>query len=133
MTDALKKELSGYYRQVEDLLLCDRKSKNAFLSDLKNDIDEFVQHEPDADFESILSAFGTPEEIAESFLKNADIASIKKKMNVKKILLFAVLAVVLVYVIFVVASFIDVNTEAHGYYEEGILQAGLLLTGGMGI
>lgn len=133
MTDALKKELSGYYRQVEDLLLCDRKSKNAFLSDLKNDIDEFVQHEPDADFESILSAFGTPEEIAESFLKNADIASIKKKMNVKKILLFAVLAVVLVYVIFVVASFIDVHTEAHGYYEEGILQAGLLLTGGMGI
>lgn len=133
MTEETKNNLNAYFRNVEDLLLCNRKSKKAFLSDLKNDIDEFVQHEPDADFDSILSAFGTPDEIAESFLKNADIASIKKKLNVKKILLFAVLAVVLVYVIFVVASFIDVHTEAHGYYEEGILQAGLLLSGGMGI
>lgn len=133
MTDALKKELSGYYRQVEDLLLCDRKSKIVFLTDLKNDIDEFVQQDPEADLDSIVSAFGSPAEIAESFLKNADIANIKKKMNVKKILLFSLLAVVLVYVIFVVASFIDVHTEAHGYYEEGILQAELLLTGGIGI
>lgn len=133
MTEALKKELNTYFSNVEDLLLCDRKNKKVFLEDLKNDIDEFVQHEPEADFGSILSAFGTPAEIAESFLKNADIADIKKKMNIKKIVLFSLLAVVLVYVIFVVASFIDVHTEAHGYYEEGILQAGLLLTGGIGI
>ena len=130
MNDALKKELNAYFKKVDAQLLCDRKSKIVFLTDLKNDIDEFVQQEPDADFENIVSAFGTPQEIAESFLKNADIANIKKKMNVKKILLFAVLAVVLIYVIFVVASFLDVHTEAHGYYEEGILQAGLLLSGG---
>lgn len=133
MTEALKKELNTYFSNVEDLLLCDRKNKKAFLEDLKNDIDEFVQHEPDVDFDSILSAFGTPEEIAESFLKNADIADIKKKMNVKKILLFSLLAVVLVYVIFVIASFIDVHTEAHGYFEEGILQASPVLARGFSV
>ena len=132
MNDALKKELNAYFKKVDAQLLCDRKSKIVFLTDLKNDIDEFVQ-ESDADFDSIQATFGTPEEIAESFLKNTDIANIKKKMNVRKIILFALLAVVLVYIIFVVASFIDVHTESHGYYEEGILQAGLLLTGGMKI
>lgn len=133
MTDTLKKELDVYFNNVEALLLCDRKSKKAFMSDLQNDVDEFIQQENVTDFESIQSAFGTPDEIAESFLKTTDIAGIKKKMNIKKIVLFSLLTVVLVYVLFVIASFIDVHTESHGYYEEGILQAGLLLTGGLGI
>lgn len=127
MTEALKKELDVYFSNVEALLLCDRKSKKDFLAELKNDVDEFLQYEPEANFGRILSTFGSPEEIAESFLKTADIANIKKKMNIKKIVLFSLLAIVLVYIIFVVASFIDVHTEAHGYFEEGILQAGLAL------
>ena len=86
MTEALKKELNAYFKKVDTLLLCDHKSKIVFLTDLKNDIDEFVQ-ESDADFDSIQATFGTPEEIAESFLKDADIADIKKKMNVKKVFL----------------------------------------------
>lgn len=130
MNETLKKELQVYFKEVEDLLLCDRKSKKAFLRDLQADVDEFVSTEPDADLNGIRTAFGTPSEIAESFLKNADIVQLKKKMNIKKIILIALLAVVLVYVAFVVASFIDVHTEAHGYFEEGFLQAVLLLTGG---
>ncbi len=133
MNDSLQKELNGYCKQVEALLLCDRKNKKAFLAELKNDIDEFLQQEPEADFTDVLTAFGAPEEIAESFLKNADITSIKKKLNVKKIVLFTLLIAMVVYIIFVVASFIDVHTESHGYYEEGILQTGLLLTEGVSI
>ena len=111
---------------MEYLLVCDRKKQKAFLTELKNDVEEFVHQEPQADFDAVVCAFGSPAEIAESFLKTADITAIKKKMNVKKIILLALLAVVAVYVIFVVASFIDVHTEAHGYYEEGILAAELI-------
>ncbi len=131
MTEALKKDLHVYFKEIDNLLICDRKNKKDFLADLKNDIDEFVQTESDANFNDILSAFGRPDEIAESFLKNTDVSNIKKKMNVKKLFLFLLLTVVLVYIIFIIASFIAVNTEAHGYYEEAILQAGILLAGGI--
>ena len=133
MTEIMQNELNAYYKQVDNLLLCDRKSKKAFMTELKNDIDEFVRQETNSDFNSILTTFGTPEEIAESFLKNSDIVSIKKKMNVKKMVLFSLLAIVLVYVIFVIASFIDVHTEAHGFFEEGILHAGILSAGRLGL
>ncbi len=131
MNDALKKQLNEYFSNVESLLLCDRKNKKVFLTDLKNDVDEFINQEPNADFDCIISAFGTPQEIADSFLKNTDIVQIKKKMNIRKIILCSLLAVVLVYLCFVIASFIDVHTESHGFYEEIILFASHLPFGGI--
>ena len=131
MNDTLKKQLNEYFSNIESLLLCDRKSKKAFLTDLKNDVDEFILQEQNADFSCVLSAFGTPQEIAESFLKNTDIVQIKKRMNIRKLILFSLLAIVLVYLCFVIASFIDVHTESHGFYEEIILFASHLPFGGI--
>ena len=130
MNDLMKSQLDEYYKNVEQLLLCDRKSKRVFLTDLKNDVNEFIQQEPLADFACVLSSFGTPQEIAESFLRNADIAKIKKRMNIKKIVLFSLLAVLLVYICFVIASFIDVHTESHGYFEDSVLRFSLFVKGG---
>ena len=116
-----KKELKEYYNEIEKILVCDRKQKTAFMAELKANIDEYLAIEGEADIEKIKAEFGTPEMIAASFLSGSDAAAIKKKLNIKKSILIAIVIALAIYLAFVIISLIDVHTEAHGYMEEGIM------------
>ncbi len=114
-------ELKEYYARISACVLCDRKQKKAFLKELQSNIEEFRLSNPQATVSDIEAFFGSPEQIAASFTDNTDSVKLKKKLSVKRIVLLAVILALLVYVAFVVISLIDVHTEAHGYFEEGIL------------
>ncbi len=116
-----KTELKEYYREIDKLLVCDRKQKTAFMAELQANIEEYIATVGETDIESIMAEFGTPEIIAESFLSNSDAVSIKKKLSIKKCIIMAIVIALLVYLAFVVISLIDVHTEAHGYMQEGIM------------
>lgn len=122
-------ELKAYYKEIEKLLVCDRKQKDEFMFALKADIDEYIATVGETDIESIRAEFGTPEKIAESFLSNSDALTIKKKLDIKKCIIIAVVVALLIYLAFVIISLIDVHTEAHGYIEEGIMMINTLIGG----
>lgn len=125
----LKNELKLYYSEIEKLLVCDRKQKSSFMAELKANIDEYLAISPDSDIEKIKAEFGTPEVIAESFLSNSNAAVIKKKLDIKKCILIALVVALAVYIAFVIASLIDVHTEAHGHIEEGIMMINTAMGG----
>lgn len=116
-----KTELKEYYREIERLLICSRKDKSAFMSELKANIEDYISDTGKSDIESIKTEFGTPEVIAESFLSNVNALAIRKKLNIKKCIIIALIVALAVYIGFVVISLIDVHTEAHGYMEEGVV------------
>ena len=116
-----KSELKEYYKEIEKLLICGRKDKSAFMSELKANIEDYISDTGRSDIESIRSEFGTPEIIAESFLSNVNALAIRKKLSVKKCIIIALIVALAVYISFVVISLIDVHTEAHGYMEEGVV------------
>ncbi|MBQ7296035.1 MAG: hypothetical protein IJW86_10790 [Clostridia bacterium] len=117
----MKNELKAYYSEIEKNLICERRQKSAFMAELKANIDEFLAISPDADIERIKAEFGTPEEIADSFISNSNAGVIKKRFDIKKSILIAIALALVIYLAFVVISLIDVHTEAHGYIEEGIM------------
>ena len=118
----IQRWLQGYYAEVSSLLPCDRREKHALLRDLRASVEEYLTEKPFASPETLLSVFGTPEQIAQSALQTADAGVIRKRLTLKKAVLLALLAVVLIYAAFVAASLIDVHTEAHGYFSEGFLR-----------
>ena len=122
-------KLKEYYREIEKLLVCERKQKAEFMSVLKADIDENIATVGQADIENIRAEFGTPEKIAESFLSNSDALTVKKRINIKRCIIAAVVAALVIYLAFVIISLIDVHTEAHGYIEEGIMMINTLVGG----
>ncbi len=124
-------ELKLYYKEIEKLLVCDRKQKAAFMAELQANIDEYIAAVGETDMESIRAEFGTPEKISESFLTNSDAVTIKKKIDIKKCILAAVIIALVIYLAFVVISLIDVHTEAHGYMQEGIMMMNTLKGGGL--
>lgn len=121
-----KTELKEYYREIERLLICSRKDKSAFMSELKSNVEDYIADTGRSDVDSIKAEFGTPEVIAESFLSNVNALAIRKKLSVKKCIIIALIIALAVYIGFVVISFIDVHTEAHGYIEEGIMMINTL-------
>ncbi len=126
ITDA---ELKKYYSDISKALVCSRKEKTAFITELKSNIDEYLAKEPDTAIENIMEEFGTPLEIANSFIDNAGANVIKKKIDIKKYILLALAVALIIYLIFVVVSLIDVHTEAHGYIDEGIMMISTLKGG----
>ena len=125
-----EKELKNYYSQIECLTLCDRRQKKEFLYQLKGNVEEFISEMPDATMEDIEKAFGTPESIGGSFIENIDRGKIKKQLQLKKVLIIAVVIALIIYALFAVISLIDVHTEAHGYFQEGFIAVGSIIKGG---
>ena len=124
-----KSELKKYYNEISTVLICERKQKKAFIKDLSANVDEYLAVCPEADIDKIKAEFGTPEEIASSFIANSDTIKIKKKLDIKKLILIAVVVALAIYLAFIIISLIDVHTEAHGYMEEGVVILNML-TGG---
>ncbi len=121
MNKITDKELKKYYAEISKAILCDKKQKTAFLAELKSNVGEYLSAEEDAKIENVISAFGTPEEIAKSFMENSSPALMKKKLDIKKYILIFLAMALLIYLVFVIVSLIDVHTEAHGYLDEGIM------------
>lgn len=124
-------ELKKYYSEISKSVLCTGKHKRTFMKQLKFDIDSYISENPEATLEEVKNCFGTADTIAESFIVNSDCSEIKRKLDIKKLLIVAVVAALLVYLAFIVISLIDVHTEAHGYFSEGILVTGALLKDGV--
>ncbi len=131
MDRVTEKELKKYYSRIDRLILCDRKQKKEFLCQFKESVKDFISDTPEATMEDIEKAFGTPESIGGSFIENTDSIKIKKQIQLKKVLVIAVVIALIIYALFVVISLVDVHTEAHGYFEEGFLIVSSTIKGGM--
>ncbi len=121
MNKVTDKELKKYYTEISKLIICGKKQKTEFLSELKSNVNDFLSQEDELTIEGIHAAFGTPEEIGKSFMENCTSETIKKKLDIKKCVLIFLAAALVIYLIFVAASLIDVHTESHGYMKEGII------------
>lgn len=120
-----------YLSDVSESMMCGRKKKTAVLSELKDGVEAFLAENGDANEETLISVFGTPEQIAQSVLQTEDPKKLKNRIALKKAVLIALTAALLIWGIFAVVSLIDVHNEAHGYLEEGMLRIGAVLQGGV--
>ena len=120
MKNELDIQLNSYYNEISSSVNCSKEEKKRFLGEIKKDIEDFMFSNPQSDMEQIISVFGTPVEIAESFEPGRIKADNKK--SILKMILAAVIIALFFYLAFIVISLIDVHTEAHGYFSEGVLQ-----------
>lgn len=86
----LKKEIKRYIFDVKSYLICDWQTRHRFLKDLQNDINAFADEKEDVNIEGIRDRFGEPEKIARSFLEDADLKKIKRRMNFTRIIFIGV-------------------------------------------
>ena len=67
MDKELKSRIKRYLRDVKSELKVSFNTKFVFCKKLKNQIEEYLEENPEATFEEIVIRFGPPELIAENF------------------------------------------------------------------
>ena len=114
-----EQELNKYYKDVSKALKCRKERKHEFIAELKANTEELVSSGRDVTISDIYKEFGTPGEIAESF-SEAEGGKTGLRRSVLKLLLAFVILALVIYIAFVIASYIDVHEEAHGYMQESL-------------
>lgn len=71
-----------YLRETKNLLICDAKKKNDALKAYQNEIEEYLDENPNANYENIVEFFGSPLEAATEVAADVPITYIKKRMNI---------------------------------------------------
>ena len=91
----MKKELHAYLRTIHTL--CPPKQRRRFVHDLQNDILQFQEANPDCDIHMVITRFGTPTEIAASFVRNYsdNKTTTRKRQAVFLIALVAIIALII--------------------------------------
>ena len=115
MDNNLEHDVKKYKRHVKANLLCSTKMSKQFLSDLSDSIDNYIEENNITQFADVQNHFGSPEQIARSFLAETDISLISKKVKLKQIILLAVIAALLIWC-FGVAISTKTSFDARGGY-----------------
>ena len=72
------------------------KMRKRIISQIRDSIVEYIQENPEADFETVQSHFGTPQEIAASYMYAEETPVLLRKMNINKKVLAIVAGVMAV-------------------------------------
>ena len=119
---AIENDIRNYISDVGKNLVCSRKQKKQILKDIENDVLDYTDNKQITDINEIYAHFGSPEELAKSFLSVADIKTVKRKIRTRNIIL-AIAAVALTAIaVFVVCTIIKVETSKIGFYVNGPIE-----------
>ena len=119
---SIEKDIRKYISEVGNNLICSGNIKKQILNDIENDILDYVENNDIAQTDKIYTHFGSPEELAKSFLSVADIKTVKRKIRTRNIIL-AIAAVALTAIaVFVVCTIIKVETDKIGFYVNGPIE-----------
>lgn len=70
MSNHLDKDIRKYKRTTKRFLVCPRDYRQQFLNDMERDLCQFMEENPSAGYSDIVAYFGTPEELAQTYLDN---------------------------------------------------------------
>lgn len=117
MNKHLDKTIRKYMRATRRLLICPKEFRSQFIKDMKKDIDLFIQENDPDGYPDIISYFGTPAELAQTYLESVpqdELANYRIKrtshITITNTVLVALLmsAIVLLFILFQKSREIDV-------------------------
>ena len=113
--------LKRYIRSISDALPCSMRTKKQIVSQIRESIDDYLKEKPEADLTMVQAHFGTPLEIAASYVNEQDTSALLHKMSIKKKVLVIVAgvmtAIFLMWIGLVAWATIDAKEESGGGIE----------------
>ena len=73
-----------YYRNVKSIVSFSSKDKKQFLQLLKKNLIEFSEQQNNCSYQDMINHFGTPNEVASSYIESLDTDILLKHLKFKK-------------------------------------------------
>ena len=113
-----------YLREVKQSLSCAGNTKQLILRQIEESIGMYLMEKPGADYDALAARFGTPRQIAASYLEAMDASELSRHLRIgKKIVAIvgaAALAVVILWACTVSISLIDSFNDTNGFIVESV-------------
>ena len=110
-----------FLREIRKNIPGGGKQKKQIVEQVKASILEYVAEMPDATYDDLLARFGTPEQIAASYLEEMDISDIRKQLAIRKkimlIISLSAICIVLLWIGVVSAAWIHSYKHINGHIE----------------
>ncbi len=115
----LNVHLLRYLWEVREELPGNRRQKKQILSRVESSVQDFVIENPGANYNAIVSRFGTPTQIAESNIAEMDTAELLGNLQIHRrivvIILAAATLLVMVRFGFRLAAYLEYYKKVNGY------------------
>ena len=113
-----EKEIKSYISDVGNNLFCSRKQKKQILADIENEVLTYAENKRITDINEIYAHFGSPEEIAKAYIADAEPQNIKKAINIRKLLVAAVIIALAMLAITFIIAIVDSHNANAAYFTE---------------
>ncbi len=117
----IEKEIEKYISDVSSKLLCSKEKKKELIEDIRGAVFDFAEGSGTKDIAEIYKHFGTPEELAKAHLSELDPKQIKKKVDIRRVVIAAVAIIVAVLVIAITIELIDSHKSGVGFFSEEVV------------
>ncbi len=108
------KERNQYINQIKKLLFCSSKDRKKFLKEFNDNIDDFLKDNPEASIDELQKAMGTPQEIADGFLGNADTKDIKRRTSIVRVLIIIGAIALIIFATVLFCAWLDAREARVG-------------------
>lgn len=101
-----------YLREIQESLPCTGKAKRGITRKINGMIDDAMLDEPDLTYEMLVKRFGTPQQIASSYVDEMETPELLKKLRIKK-KIFAVVCATAAIILAIWIGVVVTATQAH--------------------
>lgn len=115
------KEINRYIKNIKKELLYNSKQSREFLAGLRQNVCDFAAEKENADMAQVTEQFGKPEDIAATFFEQYSKDGIKRKVNIRRVVIVALTIAITMFIIALAIELIDAHRTGMGYYSEEIV------------
>ena len=117
---AIEKEIEKYLSEIQNNLVGSNKAKKNIISEIEGFVYDYAEVKGVKDISDIYSHFGTPEEMARTYLSQADPKKVAKAVRIKKAVIIGIVAALAIVTLYFALSIYDsyLIHDGYVYYEE---------------
>ena len=113
------KLIKKYCREIRKWLPCSQKLKKRIISEISDNVAHYLSDAPTATYSDIEQRFGTPKQIATTYINEMDTSDLLENLRVKRKITTAIISTCLVLIaiwgIAVTIALMDAMISTHGY------------------
>lgn len=108
------RDVRRYLRAIRGWLPCAGKMKKQMLGEIKATVEGFLEENPEADYKALVARFGTPQQIAATYVDEAETGELLRLLKVRRRLVSIIGATAAVMVL-VWAAYVTVELVSDAY------------------
>lgn len=117
-------QVRRYLREIRSWLPCSRRKKGQILKKIRDTVMDFLAENPSASYTEITDRFGSPQQIASSYVNEMGMGELLRDLRIRrKLVRIASITAVVVLVLWasvVTLAYIDYLDDTNGYIVETI-------------